>query len=81
MLLRRREPRAPTRLRGLVKFGASGHEVSCTVVDLSATGAGLSFATTFGIPQKFQLAIDGDRFIRHCHVMWSDGRRLGVCFE
>ena len=81
MLERRREPRTTTNLRGVVKFGAVGQEIPCTVSDLTQRGAGLSFGTTFGVPQIFQLKIDGETSSRHCRVIWTNGKRLGVSFE
>ena len=44
-------------------------------------GAGLSFVSTFGVPSKFQLLVDGETQLRHCRVIWSEGSRLGVQFE
>lgn len=81
MIDRRSEPRQPTHLRGLARYGASSHEKPCSVSDLSTRGAGLNFASTFGIPNQFSLLIDGEKQARHCRVVWSDGRRLGVQFE
>lgn len=81
MIERRREPRQSTNIRGLARYGASSHEKPCTVSDLSTRGAGLSFASTFGIPRQFQLLVDGEPQPRHCRVIWSEGSRLGVQFE
>ena len=80
MLERRRELRPSTNLRGVITFGAAGQELPCTVTDLTSQGAGLSFGTTFGIPQVFHLRIDGETRSRHCKVVWTNGRRLGVAF-
>lgn len=81
MIERRRDSRQSTNIRGLARYGASRHEKPCTVSDLSARGAGLSFASTFGIPRTFQLLVDGESQARHCRVIWSEGSRLGVQFE
>jgi hypothetical protein len=78
---RRRELRVITYKRGVIKFGASGTEVTCRVVDQTAGGAGLSVASTFGLPQVFRLAIDGESATRHCRVVWTDNKKLGVSFE
>ena len=66
---------------GLIRFGATGTEVSCSVNDLTPRGAGLSVVSSFGLPQVFQLAIDGEERARHCKVIWTDGKKLGVSFE
>lgn len=78
---RRREIRTPVNLRGLIKFGAAGQDMPCTVNDLTQHGAGLSVGSTFGIPRVFQLAIDGEKSSRHCKVVWTDGKKLGVSFD
>lgn len=80
MLERRSEVRATTNKRGAIKFGASGQELPCTVLDLTPVGAGLSVGTTFGVPQVFQLLIDGEKLSRHCRVIWTNGKKLGVSF-
>ena len=80
MLERRQEPRTPARNRGVIKFGAS-QALPCTVHDLSPRGAGLSVGSTFGVPQVFQLAIDGEKGTRFCRVAWTDNKKLGVSFE
>lgn len=81
MLERRRDIRATTNLRGVIKFGAAGQDMPCTVTDLTPRGAGLSLGTTFGVPQVFLLAVDGETGSRHCRVVWANGKKLGVSFE
>jgi len=81
MLDRRKDARTSTHRRGLIKFGAAGQELACTVEDLTAVGAGLHVGTTFGLPRVFRLTIDGEPITRHCKVIWMDGKKLGVSFE
>ena len=81
MLDRRKDIRETTNLRGAIKYGAAGQELPCTVTDLTPGGAGLSVGTTFGVPQVFRLAIDGEKSSRHCRVVWANGKKLGVSFE
>jgi hypothetical protein len=50
------------------------------VLDLTPQGAGLSVGTTFGVPQVFQLMVDGEKASRHCRVVWTDDKKLGVSF-
>jgi hypothetical protein len=76
---RRQDLRVTTSKRGLIKFGAA--EIVCSVNDLTPRGAGLSVVSTFGLPRVFQLAIDGEAGPRHCRVIWTDGKKLGVSFE
>jgi hypothetical protein len=44
-------------------------------------GAGLHVATTFGLPKVFRLTVDGETQTRHCRVVWTDGKRVGVSFD
>ena len=81
MLDRRKDTRTSTHRRGLIKYGATGQKLACTVEDLTSAGAGLHVGTTFGLPRIFQLAIDGEPAARYCKVIWTDGKRLGVSFE
>ena len=78
---RRKDARSSMHRRGLIKYGATGQELACTVEDLTTAGAGLHVGTTFGVPRVFRLTIDGEPLARHCRVVWTDGKRLGVAFE
>ena len=81
MLDRRKDLRVSQNKRGLIKYGSAGTELPCTINDLVRDGAGLSVGTTFGLPQVFRLSIDGDPITRHCRVIWTDGKRIGVSFD
>jgi hypothetical protein len=81
MLERRQERRVTTAKRGVIKFGATGTGIVCSVNDLTTRGAGLSVISSFGVPRLFQLEIDGEAAARHCKVIWTDGKKLGVSFE
>ena len=81
MLDRRKDTRTSMHRRGLIKYGAAGQELACTVEDLTTAGAGLHVGTTFGLPRVFLLMIDGEQMTRYCKVIWMDGKRLGVSFE
>jgi hypothetical protein len=77
----RREARAPQNKTGVIRFGAAGHELPCIVIDLTPRGAGITLGSAFGVPQVFQLTINGETEVRHCRVSWAQGRKLGVSFE
>lgn len=81
MIDRRKDDRVSTHKRGLIKFGAAGQQMPCSVDNLTAAGAGLHVGTTFGLPRVFQLTVDGEPHTRHCRVIWTEGKRLGVSFE
>jgi len=78
---RRKDDRILSHRRGVIKFGPSGQELPCTVDDLTLVGAGLQVATTFGLPKVFRLTVDGEIETKHCRVVWTDGKKLGVSFE
>lgn len=78
---RRNNDRISTHRRGVIKFGPAGQELACTVDDLTMMGAGLHVGTTFGLPKVFRLTVDGEPETRHCRVVWTDGKRVGVSFE
>jgi hypothetical protein len=81
MLDRRSDVRVPSNTVGAIKFGAAGHTLPCTVIDLTPHGAGLTVASTFGIPAVFQLTINGETQTRYCRVIWAQGNQLGVSFD
>lgn len=68
-------------LKGAHVLNANGTStISCTVRNLSETGALLAMATTTGIPDTFRLMFDADRAKRNCRVAWRDARQMGVEF-
>jgi len=46
---------------------------------MSDTGAALQVSTTFGLPQAFDIIVDGVR--RRCHVAWRTETKIGVSFD
>jgi hypothetical protein len=65
---------------GTIAFnGAAG--ISCTVRNLSETGAALDVISPVGIPAAFTLVIDGDNVAKPCHVVWRKEKRIGVAFD
>ncbi len=77
------ENRAAPRRRVLkaakIEFG--GIELDCTVRNISETGAAIEVASPLKCPIAFVLAIPSDGSVRHCHVVWRRGQRLGVRFN
>jgi hypothetical protein len=55
--------------------------VRCTVVNLSAGGAGLSVERVSDLPPHLLLLIDGENQPRQCRIVWSEANRLGVSFQ
>jgi hypothetical protein len=62
-----------------ISFGGNG--VACTVRNLSASGAALDIPGSISLPPSFMLTIESDRFIRRCHPVWSNDKRIGVAFD
>ena len=53
--------------------------IQCTIGKLSETGATLEVPSTVGVPENFDLVIDGIR--RPCHAVWRSGTKIEVQFE
>lgn len=81
MLDQRKELRVPQNKSGVIRFGATGYELPCAVIDLTRCGAGIALASVFGVPEVFQLFIHGETKARHCRVNWVQENRLGVSFD
>jgi hypothetical protein len=65
----------------IVVGGRVVSKVQCTLQDLTNTGACLTLASTYRVPDTFELTFDQDRSRRSCWVMWRTGDRLGVSFS
>lgn len=65
---------------GTITF-SGGAGISCTVRNLSDTGAALDVISPIGIPQQFVLVMEADKSSRQCRVIWRKERRIGVTFE
>jgi hypothetical protein len=64
---------------GTISFNGAG--ISCTVRNLSETGAALDVISPVGIPDNFMLVIDGDQPGKPCHVVWRKEKRIGIAFD
>jgi hypothetical protein len=62
-----------------IEFG--GIELDCLVRNISATGAAIEVTSPLQCPIAFVLAIPSDGSVRHCHVVWRRGKRIGVKFN
>jgi len=79
MIERRAAPRRRVLKGATVTF--DGNDLACTVRNLSASGAAIDFSSPVSVPPAFMLVIETDQFIRHCHPVWSNDRRIGVAFD
>jgi len=77
------ENRIQSRLRtlksGKIVFNDRRSVVDCTIRNLSRTGACLQMPTTAGIPEHFELLLEG--VSRTCAIAWRSGSRMGVSFQ
>ncbi len=77
------EKRAAPRYRVLkgATIAFDGNGVACTVRNLSSIGAAVDLASRVSLPPSFMLVIEKDQFIRRCHPVWSNDKRIGVAFD
>jgi len=64
---------------GTIAFDGNG--LACTVRNLSTSGAAVELASVVSLPPTFKLVIERDQFIRRCHPVWRNDRRIGVAFD
>lgn len=56
--------------------------VSCSIVDVSDTGARIETPQADAVPDRFDLILaDNGKPRRDCRVVWRDGTLIGVTFE
>jgi diguanylate cyclase (GGDEF)-like protein len=80
MAERRTVPRGRTLKSGRIVFNDGRSAIDCAVRNVSGGGACLEVASPVGIPETFDLTIDGDRAPHACVQKWIAGRRIGVAF-
>jgi hypothetical protein len=54
-------------------------KLECTIRNYSKAGAALRMSTTFGVPARFDVVIDG--IVRRCRSQWRTDNKIGVVFE
>jgi hypothetical protein len=54
--------------------------IFCTVENITSGGACLKVASTFGVPETFDLTFEHGRTRRWCRVVWRTSNKLGVAF-
>lgn len=64
---------------GVISFG--GAAISCTVRNLTKSGAMLDVASPVGVPKEFMLVITSDEVRHECRIVWIKERRIGVSFK
>lgn len=64
---------------GIISFGGSA--ISCTVRNLTKSGAMLDVVSPLGVPREFTLVISSDDVRDECRIVWIKERRIGVSFK
>src|ERR1700723_687946 len=54
--------------------------IYCTVENITGGGACLKLASTFSVPETFDLTFEHGRTRRSCRVVWRTNNKLGVGF-
>lgn len=63
-----------------IAFNGGRSTVDCTVRNLSPRGAKLQLASVVGIPDTFDLLLDGSSR-QPCRVVWRRLKELGIAFR
>jgi PAS domain-containing protein len=68
-------------LAGKILLNGQRSVIDCVVCNLSPQGARLQVASMVGIPQAFDLQIDGEKNARPCAAVWRARNRIGIDFQ
>lgn len=64
---------------GTISFGGSA--ISCSVRNLTRSGAMLDIVSPLGVPREFTLVIPSDDIRHECRIVWIKEKRIGVSFK
>jgi PAS domain-containing protein len=78
---RRHAVRTRSLLAGKILLNGRRSVIDCVVRNLSPQGACLQVASMIGIPQAFDLQIDGEKNVRPCAAVWRARNRIGIDFQ
>ena len=78
---RRKELRMATARAARLVPGNGGRVLSCTVLDISLTGARLEALEPVDANRTFNLHFDGSSETHRCRVVWQKENQIGVMFE
>ena len=76
---KRRAARQRVLRAATIEFAGGG--ISCTVRNMSDSGAMLDVTSPVGIPEYVSLVIPTEGKHLSCHVVWRKEKRIGVTFE
>ena len=78
---RRHSQRARTLRAGKILFNNRRSVIDCMVRNVSTHGACLLLPSVVGVPQVFDLVIDGETGSRSCKMVWHAQNRIGIEFN
>jgi len=74
-------PRRRSLRGGKIVFNLRSSVITCSIVNLSETGACLEVQSAIGIPKVFELKFEPGGEWRVCQIAWRHQRRIGVVFD
>lgn len=77
---RRTHRRARVLRRAKVVFSRGYAALDCVVLDISPGGARLKLASLLGVPDRFELRLDGGP-VHAASVRYRTADATGICFE
>jgi hypothetical protein len=77
---KREVPRQRTLKGGQIVLNAGWSTITCTVRNLSPKGAKLEVSSTVGVPDAFELLLQGQPR-KAVTVIWRTPTELGIAFE
>ena len=78
---RRAESRRRTLKEGRILFNRRRSAIDCVLRNFSSAGACLEVASPIGVPDQFELLIDGETQPRFCVSIWRHDSKIGVAFR
>jgi hypothetical protein len=78
---RRTTERTTIRKGALLFFAGTSSVFSCTVYDVTNSGAGIRLHDVKIIPLELALSFDNFSTLRKCRLVWREGDFFGVAFE
>lgn len=75
---RRDAPRRRTLFAGKIIFNQQSSVYNCVVRNISDAGACLEIDSPVGIPDQFELLVEGAGIKADYRVIWRRGKRIGV---
>ncbi|WP_158812458.1 PilZ domain-containing protein [Methylocapsa sp. S129] len=76
----RRSPRVRTFLQARISYSDGAISTACTVNQLSEVGARINLASTFSLPETFEITIPQRGISRRARLVWRRDDLAGVDF-